>query len=104
MGSTWIGAGTLPGRTSTSTGPTLAYLATLRSSTTSSARRWPGVVPANGSRSAAWGGHGRTGTALACLARLDGVPAGDAVAWVREHYCRQAVETVDQEAFVLGQR
>lgn len=50
------------------------------------------------------GGHGRTGTALACLARLDGVPAGDAVAWVREHYCRQAVETVDQEAFVLGQR
>src|SRR5262245_52737431 len=29
------------------------------------------------------GGVGRTGTALACLAVLDGVPAGDAVAYVR---------------------
>lgn len=31
------------------------------------------------------GGRGRTGTALACLAVLDGVPARDAVAFVREH-------------------
>ena len=29
------------------------------------------------------GGHGRTGTALACLAILDGVPAATAVAFVR---------------------
>ena len=48
------------------------------------------------------GGHGRTGTALAGLAVLDGVPADRAVAWVREHYCPRAVETAVQEAFVLG--
>ena len=39
------------------------------------------------------GGVGRTGTALAALAILDGVPASDAVAWVREHYNPRAVET-----------
>ena len=32
------------------------------------------------------GGQGRTGTALACLAVLDGVPAADAVRYVRQHY------------------
>ena len=32
------------------------------------------------------GGRGRTGTALACLAVLDGVPAQDAVGYVRQHY------------------
>jgi protein-tyrosine phosphatase len=47
------------------------------------------------------GGHGRTGTALACLAVLSGVPAGDAVGWVRATYCAKAVETDEQEAFVL---
>ena len=31
------------------------------------------------------GGHGRTGTALACLAVLSGYPAGDAVNWTRAH-------------------
>jgi hypothetical protein len=46
------------------------------------------------------GGTGRTGTALACLAVLDGVPAGDAVAYVREHYRPHAVETRSQRAFV----
>jgi protein-tyrosine phosphatase len=46
------------------------------------------------------GGRGRTGTALACLAVLDGVPAGDAVAWVREHYDARAVETPWQARFV----
>jgi len=46
------------------------------------------------------GGHGRTGTAVACLAVLTGCPAGEAVAWVREHYCPRAVETPEQEAFV----
>jgi len=48
------------------------------------------------------GGHGRTGTALACLAVLAGTPASEAVAWVRENYCEKAVETAVQEAFVLG--
>jgi hypothetical protein len=46
------------------------------------------------------GGHGRTGTALAWLAVLSGHPAGDAVNWVRAHYCSRAVETPEQEAFV----
>nr|SBO91228.1 dual specificity protein phosphatase [Nonomuraea gerenzanensis] len=46
------------------------------------------------------GGKGRTGTALACLAVLDGVPAGRAVAYVREHYDRHAVETPWQRRFV----
>lgn len=49
-----------------------------------------------------WGGHGRTGTALACLAVLAGTPASEAVAWVRENYCDKAVETAAQEAFVLA--
>jgi protein-tyrosine phosphatase len=48
------------------------------------------------------GGHGRTGTALACLAILTGVPSGDAVAWVRAAYCADAVETAQQEAFVAA--
>ncbi|MDQ2739723.1 MAG: protein phosphatase, partial [Actinomycetota bacterium] len=39
------------------------------------------------------GGRGRTGTALACLAVLDGVPRREAVAYVREHYDPRAVET-----------
>lgn len=39
------------------------------------------------------GGHGRTGTALACLAVLDGLPAREAVAYVRKHYDPRAVET-----------
>ncbi|MFD0274357.1 protein-tyrosine phosphatase family protein [Kitasatospora sp. NPDC127111] len=46
------------------------------------------------------GGRGRTGTALACVAVLDGVPAGEAVAYVREHYDRHAVETPWQRRFV----
>lgn len=48
------------------------------------------------------GGHGRTGTALACLAVLAGHPAHDAVAWVRSSYCAKAVETPGQEAFVAA--
>ena len=50
------------------------------------------------------GGHGRTGTALACLAILSGSPAADAVAWVRTKYCPKAVETAGQEAFIAGLR
>lgn len=48
------------------------------------------------------GGHGRTGTALACLAVLAGHPATDAVAWVRAGYCAKAVETQGQEAFIAA--
>ncbi|GAB2631834.1 protein-tyrosine phosphatase family protein [Kribbella swartbergensis] len=46
------------------------------------------------------GGKGRTGTALACLAVLDGVPADEAVAFVRASYHRHAVETPWQRRFV----
>ncbi|WP_338703102.1 protein-tyrosine phosphatase family protein [Streptomyces sp. Q6] len=46
------------------------------------------------------GGKGRTGTALACLAVLDGVPPGEAVAYVRAHYDRRAVETPWQKRYV----
>jgi hypothetical protein len=52
------------------------------------------------------GGHGRTGTALGCLAVWDGVPSTEAVAWVRQEYCVDAIETADQEAFLraVGER
>ncbi|MET4224195.1 protein-tyrosine phosphatase family protein [Oerskovia enterophila] len=46
------------------------------------------------------GGTGRTGTAMAILARLAGIPADDAVAWVRAHYRERAVETPGQRRFV----
>ncbi|MFI1352844.1 protein-tyrosine phosphatase family protein [Streptomyces sp. NPDC020898] len=46
------------------------------------------------------GGRGRTGTALACLAVLDGVPADEAVAYVRARYDRHAVETPWQRRYV----
>jgi hypothetical protein len=46
------------------------------------------------------GGLGRTGTGLACLAVLDGVPAHEAVAYVRRHYDRRAVETPWQRWYV----
>jgi hypothetical protein len=39
------------------------------------------------------GGVGRTGTALAALAVLDGLVPADAVNWVRADYHRRAVET-----------
>ena len=45
------------------------------------------------------GGYGRTGTALACLAVLDGLPGREAVAYVREHYAARAVETPWQRRF-----
>ncbi len=46
------------------------------------------------------GGRGRTGTALACLAVLDGVPPAEAVAYVRQHYDPRAVETPSQRRYV----
>lgn len=46
------------------------------------------------------GGRGRTGTALACLAVLDGVPADRAVAFVRRNYDAHAVETPWQKRYV----
>lgn len=46
------------------------------------------------------GGRGRTGTALACLAVLDGLLPEDAVTYVRAHYAPGAVETPWQRWFV----
>jgi hypothetical protein len=46
------------------------------------------------------GGNGRTGTALACLAVLDGVPGPEAVRYVRTFYAPRAVETPGQRRFV----
>lgn len=46
------------------------------------------------------GGVGRTGTALACLAVLAGVPTEDAVAWVRAHHHPKAVETPWQRRWI----
>jgi hypothetical protein len=46
------------------------------------------------------GGRGRTGTALACLAVIDGVPAADAVDFVRKGYHAHAVETPWQRRYV----
>ena len=45
------------------------------------------------------GGHGRTGTSLACLVVLAGHPGDGAVNWVRANYCSDAVETPEQAAF-----
>jgi hypothetical protein len=47
------------------------------------------------------GGYGRTGTALACLATLDGLAAREAIAYVREHYAPRAVETPWQRRFAV---
>lgn len=46
------------------------------------------------------GGRGRTGTALAILAVLDGIRPREAVAFVREHYHPRAVETPWQRGYV----
>jgi hypothetical protein len=48
------------------------------------------------------GGRGRTGTALACIAILAGVPPAEATAFVRAGYHRRAVETPWQRRFVRG--
>jgi protein-tyrosine phosphatase len=46
------------------------------------------------------GGVGRTGTALACIAVLDGVAPDDAVRYIRERYDVRAVETPRQRRYV----
>ncbi|WP_242883614.1 protein-tyrosine phosphatase family protein [Actinomadura litoris] len=46
------------------------------------------------------GGVGRTGTVIACLAVLSGLPPEEAVAWTREHHHRRAVETPWQRRWI----
>ena len=50
------------------------------------------------------GGVGRTGTALAALAVLDGLTSAAAVQWVRAGYHRRAVETPWQRWWLRGVR
>ena len=50
------------------------------------------------------GGVGRTGTALAALAVLDGLAPREAVRWVRENYHHRAVETPWQRWWLRGVR
>lgn len=46
------------------------------------------------------GGHGRTGTALACLMVVCGWTSEDAIAWIRANYCQKAIETLAQELYI----
>ena len=48
-----------------------------------------------------YGGHGRTGTLLACLLVDQGHTARDAIERVHTTYCEWAIESNDQEHFVL---
>ena len=50
------------------------------------------------------GGVGRTGTALAALAMLDGLAAHEAVGWVRSRYHPMAAETPWQRWWLRGVR
>lgn len=47
------------------------------------------------------GGHGRTGTAIACLMVVGlGFTTAEAVTWVRNHYCKEAIETQGQINYI----
>ncbi len=46
------------------------------------------------------GGHGRTGTCLACLLVADGMTGEEAIKTVREKHCVKAIETVAQEQYI----
>ena len=49
-----------------------------------------------------WGGVGRTGTVLGCMAVLAGVTPAEARQWVRQHYNVGAIETQEQHELVLA--
>lgn len=46
------------------------------------------------------GGHGRTGTVLACMGVLAGMLPKEAINFIRTTYCDHAIESEDQEWFV----
>jgi hypothetical protein len=46
------------------------------------------------------GGHGRTGTALACLMVASGWSSQEAIEWIRTNYCASAIESKKQEAYI----
>jgi hypothetical protein len=49
---------------------------------------------------ACYGGNGRTGTILACMSVLSGLPGDAAVEWVRANYSGRAVERAAQRRWV----
>ncbi len=46
------------------------------------------------------GGHGRTGTALACAAVILGMEPEEAIKHIREAYCKEAIESASQEWYI----
>jgi hypothetical protein len=47
------------------------------------------------------GGHGRTGSAAGCLMTVaKEIHGGQAIRFIREHYCERAIETKTQEDYV----
>lgn len=47
------------------------------------------------------GGHGRTGTAIACLmVAAEIFSPKEAIAWVRKNYCNSAIESMSQERYI----
>lgn len=47
------------------------------------------------------GGHGRTGTAVACMMVVGlGYTDKQAINWVRRHYCSSAIESIAQENYI----
>lgn len=46
------------------------------------------------------GGHGRTGTFLACLLRAFGYDGEEAIKLVKERYCQDAIEAVKQTEYI----
>jgi hypothetical protein len=46
------------------------------------------------------GGHGRTGTALACMLVASGWKHRDAKNWIWKNYCKSAIESATQEKYI----
>ena len=46
------------------------------------------------------GGHGRTGTAIACIMVASGWKANEAISWLRRNYCKEAIEEQVQEWYI----
>ena len=81
----------------------MTFLDPLNAAGDTELRRWAGSSccrRAHAFETACPGGRGRTGTALAALAVLDGMPANRAVRWMRHAYDAKAVETPWQDWWV----
>jgi protein-tyrosine phosphatase len=65
-------------------------------------RFWQELVGALPARTcvACMGGHGRTGTCLACLLVADGMDPVVAIETVRKNHCDRAIETPAQEGYI----